>query len=60
MSTTAAPETSTAADVRAWATAKGLQVGSRGRFSAAIIDAYNKTANGKRAPYVAGAKAVAQ
>ena len=33
-------------DVRAFARANGLQVGTRGQFSRAVIDAFNK---GKRA-----------
>lgn len=35
------PPTPTAAEARAWAQAKGLAVGSRGRLPVTVLDAYN-------------------
>lgn len=43
---------STASDVRAWATANGITVGSRGRFAPSVIKDFNKA--NPRAKYAEG------
>lgn len=42
MSTATALRPATATEVRNWARSKGYDVGSRGRFSAEVIEAFNK------------------
>lgn len=52
-STTSPARVASAADVRAWAIAQGLDegFGTRGRLSAEVVDAFNK---GRRVKYVEG------
>lgn len=42
MSTATATKSATANEVRIWAQNKGYAVGSRGRFAADVIEAFNK------------------
>lgn len=41
-------EGATGADVRAFAVANGIAVGARGRFSATLIEAFNKGKRGAK------------